>query len=418
MIGQALQGTFAPAMTITLSETGEPPRKRQKSVSSDQTTSEPAALLPAKPIQSSKSLHPFFMSRTASMESTVSATSMSLLPLPQGKTVYLGNGRPTPFPPKGMSHVHDNPSVVRMERRTALKQKKGKATYYNHHGSYSSLANIYPSTDLIPPTKTIYSKSQIQDLAKEVLSPSSHHALLRAYKILCNEDRTKDPDGMAWTYKFRPRRSDEILVGNDAGLQLRNWVSGDRKLSTNPSIPAEMEDFIVDDTEDDVYTDDPISEIDTPQKPKRKKKVFDAYENVVVLVGDHGVGKSAAVYAVAEELGYQVFEISPGGKRGAREIFEAVGEVGQSELVTKHKAINAAPDLSPVRHTLNNGVDDGGERRKGRKGLVCFEEVDVLYEEDKSFWSGVSNLVEKSRRPVILTCNGIPRSLPHSLELD
>ena len=48
--------------------------------------------------------------------------------------------------------------------------------------------------------------------------------------------------------------------------------------------------------------------------------------------------------------------------------------------------------------------DAGG--KKGRKGLICFEEVDVLYEEDKSFWSGVNNLVEKSRRPVILTCNG------------
>jgi hypothetical protein len=109
---------------------------------------------------------------------------------------------------------------------------------------------------------------------------------------------------------------------------------------------------------------------------------------------------------VAEEMGYQVFEISPGSRRGGREIFEAVGEVGQSELVTKHKAINTAPDLlSPVEDTLEN-------IKKGRKGLICFEEVDVLYEEDKSFWSGVSNLVEKSsRRPIILTCNGIP---PHN----
>jgi len=402
-LGHALQATAAPAMTTTLSETGEPSRKRQKSVSSDQTVSETPTLLPAKPIQSSsKSFHPFFMSRTVSVDSNISVASMPLLPLPQGKKVYLGNGKPAAFPPKGMNHIHDNPAhQARIERHMTLKQRKGKATLHNHHGSYSSLANIYKSVDFIPPERTTYPKSQIQDLAKQVLSPNCHHALLRAYKILCNEDRTKDPDGIAWTYKFRPRRSDEILCGNDAGLQLRNWMAGDRKLvhPTTSSIPAEMEDFIVDDDGDGDYTDDSISEVDTPRKPKRKK-VFNAYENVVILVGNHGVGKSSAVYAVAEEMGYQVFEISPGSKRGAREIFEAVGEVGQSELVTKHKAINTAPDLSPVEDAL--------ESRKGRKGLICFEEVDILYEDDKSFWSGVSNLVEKSsRRPVILTCNGI-----------
>jgi len=156
-----------------------------------------------------------------------------------------------------------------------------------------------------------------------------------------------------------------------------------------------MEDFSVDDDHEN-DSDDPISEIDTPQKPKRKK-IYSAYENVVILVGGHGVGKSSAVYAVAEEMGYQVFEIARGMKRGGRDIFEAVGEVGQSELVTKHRTMNPAPDVSPVE-------DAGG--KKGRKGLICFEEVDVLYEEDKSFWSGVNNLVEKSRRPVILTCNG------------
>ena len=185
-----------------------------------------------------------------------------------------------------------------------LKQRKGKATLHNHHGSYSSLANIYQSVDFIPPERTTYPKSQIQDLAKQVLSPNCHHALLRAYKILCNEARTRAPDGIAWTYKFRPRRSDEILCGNDAGLQLRNWMAGDRKLvhSTTSNIPAEMEDFIVDDDGDGDYTEDSISEVDTPRKPKRKK-VFNAYENVVILVGNHGVGKSSAVYAVAEEMG-------------------------------------------------------------------------------------------------------------------
>jgi DNA polymerase III delta prime subunit len=162
--------------------------------------------------------------------------------------------------------------------------------------------------------------------------------------------------------------------------------------------------------DDDNVSDDPISEMDddSPRKPRsRKKELFVSYSNVVILAGPHGVGKSAAVHAVAEELGYQVFEISPGSRRGWKEVMEAVGEVGQSELVTRHKSLTTEPSLAP----LKLGDPGLGElKSRGRKGLVCFDEVDVLYEEDKGFWTCVTGLVEKSRRPVIITCNGIPPS--------
>lgn len=147
--------------------------------------------------------------------------------------------------------------------------------------------------------------------------------------------------------------------------------------------------------------DETESEPDSPQKNKRRKKEkFTAYSNVVILVGAHGTGKSATVEAVAEECGYQVFEISPGSRRGAKELMEAVGEVGQSELVTKHRAVETAPRL------LGGGEERDEGPKKGRKGLVCLDEVDVLYEEDRGFWGCVTGLVERSRRPLIMTCTG------------
>lgn len=33
-------------------------------------------------------------------------------------------------------------------------------------------------------------------------------------------------------------------------------------------------------------------------------------------------------------------------------------------------------------------------------------QVDVLFDNDKGFWSGVYELIETTRRPIILTCNG------------
>jgi dephospho-CoA kinase len=156
-----------------------------------------------------------------------------------------------------------------------------------------------------------------------------------------------------------------------------------------------MDDFIVDETE---------SEPDFPEKGGRRKKKekFVAYSNVVILTGVHGTGKSAAVEAVAEECGYQVFEISPGSRRGAKELMEAVGEVGQSELVTKHRAVETAPRLLRTAEQ-----EEEEERKKGRKAMVCLDEVDVLYEEDRGFWGCVTGLVERSRRPLVMTCNGM-----------
>ena len=36
-------------------------------------------------------------------------------------------------------------------------------------------------------------------------------------------------------------------------------------------------------------------------------------------------------------------------------------------------------------------------------------QVDVLFDNDKGFWSGVYELIETTRRPIILTCNGRER---------
>lgn len=160
-----------------------------------------------------------------------------------------------------------------------------------------------------------------------------------------------------------------------------------------------MDDFVVDDDSDGDYT--------SPKKAKkqRSRETFSGYSNVVIVWGPHGVGKSACVEACAEELGYQVFEISPGGKRGGKELLEMIGEVGQSELVTKHRGVVAAAPLEQLDGGVN--VEDASTlKSEGRKALICLEEVDVLYEEDKGFWGCVTGLVEKSRRPVVITCNG------------
>jgi hypothetical protein len=310
-----------------------------------------------------KSLHPFFMSRTTSTDSV----SVPSIPLPQGKTVYLGNADPETFPPNGMNHIFPaspSPSPVTPYLIPHKHHKgKGKPPNVDLTSITSLIPPPVPLPDFIPPEKLTEPKSYLSKLAQRICS--SHPAHKNILSLLDQEL----PSELPWTQKFRPQTADQVLSQGSPAVDLANWISGER-LRFSGHLPSEMDDFIVD------------SDAESSEAGSVIRSRFVGYENVCVLVGGHGTGKSASVYAVAETHGYEVFEVYPGMKRGAKELVEMVGEVGQSGLVT----------------------EDGRKRRK--RGLVVFDEIDVLYEEDKAFWSGVAGLVEKSRQPIILTCNG------------
>ena len=161
--------------------------------------------------------------------------------------------------------------------------------------------------------------------------------------------------------------------------------------------------------------------------------------NCILISGPHGCGKTASVYAAAKELGFEVFEINSSSRRGGKEIFDRVGDVTQNHLV--QKAAQTGPSSNAqdgdngatvqeeiasgkqgtMRNFFGPGIkrsrrplkptkprDDNGpvekERNHHKQSLILFEEVDVLYEDDRTFWSGVQAIIQQSKRPVVLTC--------------
>jgi len=160
-------------------------------------------------------------------------------------------------------------------------------------------------------------------------------------------------------------------------------------------------------------------------------------KNAILLTGPSGCGKTASIYAVAHQLGFEVFEINPGMRRNARDIMDQVGDMTQNHLVQKATGISSrrssvsasdseyAPPL-PISPPANQKTmasfmgpskkskraaftDTEGSKEiksKGQKqSLILFEEVDILFDEDKGFWTAVQALIHTSKRPVILTCN-------------
>lgn len=189
----------------------------------------------------------------------------------------------------------------------------------------------------------------------------------------------------------------------------------------------------------------------------------DTVANTLLIAGPPGCGKTAAIYACAEELGWDVFEVYPGiGRRSAANLDLLVGDVGKNHVIQVNqeysskrskKEAQEAPqslttlfakgrmagaakkkskgisidtedgDCSYATHTMtvprlpseNSSTDThpylpkptaSGHKPIVRQSLVLLEEVDILFKDDTSFWPAVVNLIRDCKRPVVLTCNG------------
>ena len=280
-----------------------------------------------------------------------------------------------------------------------------------------------------------------------IVPVASHPAIARVRSLLPTTstafDQGKIDVGTAWTVKHAPHNANDVF--QPAASQLRDWM---KALTT--SVTQKTHSSLGDKTIQ-------ASKRTLPKKKRRKiSSELDGFiassddeadrnhritvKNAVLISGPAGCGKTASVFAVAKELDFEVFEVHPGMRRNARDLFDKVGDMTQNHLV-QGAGDGAATtttsthtiDTDPVNQEMSSGKQgtmnrffpskpQTGKQRKSprknskvvenakvpkaqRQSVILFEEVDILFDEDKGFWSGVAALISQSKRPIVFTCN-------------
>ncbi|PWY69121.1 hypothetical protein BO70DRAFT_390213 [Aspergillus heteromorphus CBS 117.55] len=303
----------------------------------------------------------------------------------------------------------------------------------------------------------------------KTLLDTSHPALRRLHASIPGSMTAFDLghfDVHTWSQKYAPQSANQVLQATKEVYMLRDWlkyltisaVDTGKSSKDDEKAKKKMEEkkrkrrkkehldgFIVS-SEDEAYELDPVNDSDdelagdvtTKRTMIRSGDLTlsggekSRTSNVILLSGPSGCGKTASIYAVAKELDFEVFEINPGNRRSARDIVERVGDMTrnhlvhptgeestrqasephteavdgrQNKLVGFFKSLPAKEQKKDAKAAATPTEADTKRTRNQKQSLILLEEADVLFEEDKQFWSGVLTLINQSKRPIIITCN-------------
>ncbi|KAH7049325.1 hypothetical protein B0J12DRAFT_101568 [Macrophomina phaseolina] len=290
-------------------------------------------------------------------------------------------------------------------------------------------------------------------------------------------------ESLPWVLKYAPKRAVDVLGSSIEVSALRKWLEALKvnavegalkelvvKSKKNGVVKAPKKKRKKEDLDDFVVSDDNgLDELTDPDEAPRPDSSHGALKsmirlggevddlgagrklhNLVLLSGPHGSGKTAAVFAVAKELDFEVFEINAGSRRSGKDVLERIGDMTENHLVQRQvreqpEQPSADSDAERLTDAIQNDIQSGRQKnmssffkpvvstrakptiteakqletkatkqnvqatlgktkQRQKQSLILLEEVDVLFEEDKNFWQTVEHLAVHSKRPIVMTC--------------
>ncbi|RCK65935.1 Telomere length regulation protein ELG1 [Candida viswanathii] len=244
-------------------------------------------------------------------------------------------------------------------------------------GGVDGVFQMFPDMLAAKPQKKYrYEAQSFTDLREYALSklPNLHKApaLEFAFSKIGQSSGTE-----LWVDFFKPQQVNDLLVHKEVKSQIYNWISNSfPKLESQAPLKDMKQKIKQRKLQEDsfvVYDDETDEEIFSP---------------FLIIQGSSGSGKSTAVHTVMNQLHGYVHEINTSQNRGRKDIYNNLKELCTTQSVK---------DTSEFHN-----------------GLVLLDDVNVLFEQDKTFWGTVQEIVNLSKRPIVMTCEelwNIPKSM-------
>ncbi|KAM3848519.1 ATPase family AAA domain-containing protein 5 isoform 2-T2 [Vipera latastei] len=134
-------------------------------------------------------------------------------------------------------------------------------------------------------------------------------------------------EDMLWTEKYQPQNSSELIGNTEAIKKLQRWLCEWKR-------KADWEENRTQKEKKNGSRDDSLEHLDFIDDTSVSDEE-NILCNTMLLIGPPGIGKTAAVYACAQELGFKIFEVNASCQRSGRQILSQLKEATQSHQVNK-----------------------------------------------------------------------------------
>ncbi|KAL9701666.1 hypothetical protein quinque_005107 [Culex quinquefasciatus] len=192
---------------------------------------------------------------------------------------------------------------------------------------------------------------------------------------------------LLFTEKYKPMKLDDILINCQPAITLKKFLSS---------------------WKEDRSQSNPYDSGDDFELSNSSSASSSAICNHIVLIGPPGCGKTSNVYAVANDMNFNVLELNASSRRKGKIILQELQEATQSHQVRRKEADSGVDIFKKAiarkgSKTKLRKASTDSEPSSKKLSLILIEDADIVFDQDDGFVAAINQLISTSKRPIVLT---------------